>query len=77
MWALCVRVIASGKGLQDGLGRVEPDLGLEIVLQASEGVEEQQGLVRCPSAVTSEAVGCRRTWRAGSRGRAVPRGVAN
>jgi hypothetical protein len=37
-----------------GLGRVEPDLGLAVVLQACEGVEEQQGLVRCPSAATSK-----------------------
>jgi hypothetical protein len=29
------------EGLQGGLGRVEPDLGLAIVLQAGEGVEEQ------------------------------------
>jgi hypothetical protein len=35
-------------------GRVEPDLGLALVLEACKGVEEQQGLVRGPPAALGE-----------------------
>jgi hypothetical protein len=36
--------------VHDSLGRIEPDLGLAVVLEAREGVEEQEGLVRGPPA---------------------------
>jgi hypothetical protein len=39
---------------QHGLGRVEPYVGLAVVLEASEGVEEQQGLVRGSPAAAGE-----------------------
>jgi hypothetical protein len=31
-------------------GRVEPDLGLAVMLEPPEGIQEQEGLVRCPLA---------------------------
>ena len=48
------RPVDAQEGLQGGLGRVEPDLGLAVVLQAGKGVEQQQRLVRGPPAAPGE-----------------------
>jgi hypothetical protein len=48
------RPIAAKQRVYDRLGRVEPDLRLPVVLQASKGVEQQQWLVRGPPAAAGE-----------------------
>jgi hypothetical protein len=44
--AAAPRSIAAKQRVHDRLGRVEPDLGPPVVLQAGQGVEKQQGLIR-------------------------------
>ncbi len=46
--------VATKQRVHDRFGRVEPDLGLPVMLQAGKGVEEQQGLVRGPPAAAGE-----------------------
>jgi hypothetical protein len=46
--------VGAEQGPQGGLGGIERDLGLAVVLEAGEGVEEQQGLVWCPPAPLGE-----------------------
>lgn len=52
-------------------GRVEPDLGLAVVLETGEGVQEQQGLVRGPPAAAGELADA---VEPGEQGLAVERG---
>ena len=46
--------VGAQEGLQGGLGRVDPDPSLAVVLQAREGVEEQLRFVRGSPPATSE-----------------------
>jgi len=46
--------VAAKERVHDRLGRVEPDLCLPVVLEAGEGVEEQQRLMWGPPAAAGE-----------------------
>jgi hypothetical protein len=48
------RPIDAQEGLHGRLGGIEPNLGLPVVVEASEGVQEQQRLVRRPPAAAGE-----------------------